>query len=294
MSNRGRLIVIVLCVIAGAFAAWPARGDDEDQTRYSVTEWLKLAWISGKPLLVTEIDGGIYVRPNTKTDEGRILIKGIKTAFAAGLVESRREARRLRISVEEPADKIEVKTVRPPWADPEIRGRVDYDLRVPPGIILRLGTVSGRIDTDGMKGPANAESVSGRIILSGIEGPVTAKSDSGDIEIHNCPETLQIISTSGRIVFETDKLTATELTIESKSGDIEVSIPDGLGATFAVRTVTGVIDTADSAVESAPGAEGASTYRSGDGAAKVSITTVGGNVKFTRPHQRRNTAGPVP
>lgn len=272
------MIIITAALLASAAAS--VHSEDDGLVRYSVTEWQKLTWTSDKPLWLSEIDGSIFVRPNK---ENVLLVKGIKTAFTASLAASRLEAEKIGIDIEEPSDRIEIKTVRPDVPGSKTRSRVDYDLRVPKNIVLKLETVSGRIDVDGTKGPVNAETVSGNIVVSNLEGPVTAKTVSGDIKIYYCPETLQAVSTSGKIIFEADKLTAPALALESKSGDIEIIMPDGVGATFETHTATGAIDTAKSGVKQVSESGGVSTYISGDGKVSIRITTVSGNIKFSRP-----------
>jgi DUF4097 and DUF4098 domain-containing protein YvlB len=290
LIDRILAIVVILAVSAGAAAAANPPDSNEPGVRYSITEWQSISWTQDKPLWVNEIDGGIFVRPNSEKD---IKIKAIRTAFAPDIDTARHAADGFKMKIDEPSDRIEVKTERPEPPETGIHGKIDYDIRVSGEVPLRIETVSGQIDVNRIDGPVNAYSASGSIILSGIKGPVTAKSVSGDIEIHNCSETLQVITSAGKITFEADSLTAGEITLETKSGNIEIEINEEIGATFEIHTITGTIDTADSKLVSVSENNGVSTYKCGNGKIAIKISSVAGNITIKRTEFKEHFKPPM-
>lgn len=100
---------------------------------------------------------------------------------------------------------------------------VDFTVRVPAGVRVSLGTVSGDVYATGLHSPVRAASVSGDVHVSS-DGPVEATSVSGDVD-----------ATLGRIAGQSLRFT-------SVSGDVTLRVPSGLDADFRAHTLSGSID----------------------------------------------------
>jgi len=258
---------------------------DPSLKRYSVTERRKIDWTNEAPLIISEIGGGIFVRPGAKNE---INLKGIKTAYSDNLDTARLEAGRLEIAVSAPSDRIEITTKLPSRRSAGEPGYIDYGVRVPSPMQLRLKTVSGEINAARLDGSVTAESVSGRIAIREVKGPVAVKTVAGNIEIGNCPETIQLASRAGRIDFEVDKLTAPSTDIESKSGDIRLTLPDSLNATIEISTVSGRIDVSGVSYKESGEKDGMRRLFAGKGESVIHISTISGNITLSKKQSEEN------
>ncbi len=251
--------------------------DNPTLIRYSVTERRKIELTNDVPLILSEISGGIFVRPGAKTE---ISLKGIKTAYSDNMDVARLEAGRLEIAVSAPSDRVDISTKLPARRGAGKPGCIDYNVRVPSAMQLRLKTVSGEINAARLDGSVTAESVSGNVGIRDVKGPVAAKTVAGDMEIVNCPETIQLASRAGRIDFEVDKLTAPSLDIESKSGDIHVTFPDSLNATIEISSVSGQIDVSGDVLKEIEERDGARRFIAGKGESMIRISTINGKISI--------------
>lgn len=105
------------------------------------------------------------------------------------------------------------------------RGKVDYEITVPRSAEVRLKTVNGPVDVEGLNGDLRVESVNGGLDLADLGGEVRAKTVNGGIhaDYDRVPDT-------ARHHFET------------VNGGIDVTIPEGTGGRLEARTVNGSID----------------------------------------------------
>ena len=101
--------------------------------------------------------------------------------------------------------------------------RVDFTVRVPAGVRVMLGTVTGDVYATGLHSPVRAASVSGDVHVSS-DGPVQASSVSGDVE-----------ATLGRTGGQ-------RLQFSTVSGDVTLRVPASIDADFTARTLSGSID----------------------------------------------------
>jgi DUF4097 and DUF4098 domain-containing protein YvlB len=104
------------------------------------------------------------------------------------------------------------------------RGKVDYEVTVPRGADVRLETVNGPVDVEGLAGSLHVESVNGGLELADLQGEVRAKTVNGGIHagFDRAPE-------GGTHRFKT------------VNGGIDVSLPEGTGGRLKASTVNGGI-----------------------------------------------------
>jgi hypothetical protein len=105
------------------------------------------------------------------------------------------------------------------------RGKVDYEVTVPRGAEVRLKTVNGPVDVEGVGGDLRVESVNGGLELADLGGEVEAKTVNGGIHAG-----LDRVPEGGRYRFKT------------VNGRIEVALPKGTGGRLEATTVNGGID----------------------------------------------------
>lgn len=107
---------------------------------------------------------------------------------------------------------------------------------------LIFQTASGDLDADALNGRAvQAGCASGDIRLTGQFDTVRANTASGDVELEGSARELSCNTTSGDVVVQVDQVPE-KLEMSSKSGDCEITMPDGEGFTLQFSTVSGELD----------------------------------------------------
>lgn len=167
---------------------------------------------------------------------------------------------------------------------------------------LELESVSGSIEVSGARGAVEAETVSGSIRIEGSETPVSAESVSGSVRIRGASGRVEATSVSGMVDVEASIIERGELEtvsgsvkfdggladgarldIECHSGNVSLSLPEDVSATFDVTTFSGSIDN-----DFGPEAKKTDKYlpskslefTAGSGSARVSVESFSGNVSL--------------
>ncbi|HYD54206.1 MAG TPA: DUF4097 family beta strand repeat-containing protein [Gemmatimonadaceae bacterium] len=149
------------------------------------------------------------------------------------------------------------------WDDDDRRsGRMDLEVRVPRGLHVHAGSVSGSVAVSGVEGEVRASSVSGDVRVVGIRAPsLSASSVSGDIEARVDALTgsgdLRFSSVSGDVVAELPKDFAADLRMSTVSGEIDSSFPITLQGRTNSRSIEG---------------------RIGEGGRRLTVSTVSGDL----------------
>ena len=134
----------------------------------------------------------------------------------------------IEIDIEGEGREVRVKTRYPKrksWFAGGNRGKVDYEVTVPRGADVRLKTVNGHVDVEGLTGDLQVESVNGGLELADLEGEVQARTVNGGIHAG-----FDRVPGEGKHRFKT------------VNGGIEVSLPEGTGGRLKAKTVNGGID----------------------------------------------------
>ena len=135
---------------------------------------------------------------------------------------------KIEIEIEGEGSAVRVKTRYPKqkgWFMGGNRGKVDYEITVPRGAEVRLKTVNGPVDVEGLSGDLQVESVNGGLDLDDVGGEVRAKTVNGGIHAD-----FDRVPGSGHHRFET------------VNGGIEVALPEDAGGRLEATTVNGWID----------------------------------------------------
>jgi hypothetical protein len=149
-------------------------------------------------------------------------------------IEARRSAvsdealERIRIEIDGEGDAVRVKTRYPrqkSWFMGGTPGKVDYDVTLPEGARVRLRTVNGPVNVEGLTGDLRVESVNGGLELDDLGGEVHAETVNGGIHA-----TFDRTPSGGHHTFET------------VNGGIEISLPEDTAGRLEASTVNGSID----------------------------------------------------
>ncbi|HEY9383218.1 MAG TPA: DUF4097 family beta strand repeat-containing protein [Gemmatimonadales bacterium] len=118
---------------------------------------------------------------------------------------------------------------------------VHFTVRVPAGLRLHIGTVSGNVDARGLEGELELRSVSGDVALEGGRGSsIDLETVSGDVHL------LDITSpdvtghtVSGEIAFRGPVQDGGSYDFATTSGDIDLTLPQRPNATLSAATFSG-------------------------------------------------------
>lgn len=184
-------------------------------------QWEKTYEVSpGATLEIENTNGAIDVRTHP---HHTIQVTARRTARAV----SEQGARDLltRSNLEERASIDLVRLVTPRGQGSSIGQHLEvrYDVLVPASVAVKLTTVNGKIELEGVTGAVALETVNGGIEARGVTGLRTAETVNGSVSL------------------ELSGLPSQGARIETVNGSVSVAMPAAVGAEVSVRTVNGGI-----------------------------------------------------
>jgi DUF4097 and DUF4098 domain-containing protein YvlB len=117
---------------------------------------------------------------------------------------------------------------------------VSYDVTVPSNTRLRASSRSGDQTIDAIQGPVTTSSRSGRIHVGSVPGDLEVDTRSGDIELLDQRSNVRVMSRSGRVMIEGQP--SRSWAVETRSGDVDVALPQDGGAEIDVDSRSGSVD----------------------------------------------------
>lgn len=144
---------------------------------------------------------------------------------------------------------------------------VDFTIAIPHGVKLVADTVDGNVVARQLDAAVTAHAVSGNITI-GTADAAQAHTVSGSID-----------ATFGRVASEDD------LTFETVSGSIHVTLPANANATLNARTVTGPIEGDHGvplSVDKGSWIGESGTAKFGSGSARISLHSVSGSIRVSQ------------
>ncbi len=161
---------------------------------------------------------------------------------------------------------------------------LNFTVKVPAGLLLRIGTVSGDIHAESLTGDLDLRSVSGDVRLTGGTGPsITLETVSGDVELLDgkAPEVYGH-TVSGEVTFRGPILKDGTYEFATTSGDIALTIPDRPDAKLSAATFSGRFS---SDLPTTQNEQRRTRHRYnatwGSGSAKLDLESLSGNISIT-------------
>jgi DUF4097 and DUF4098 domain-containing protein YvlB len=248
LAGRG---LVVLCGIAvsACVAGGPLRArDTKVETR---------ALDPGGSFSLENVNGRVTL---TTWDEPRVRIEADRAA------RSEKGLRELRVEIEGDGRRVSVRTRTPRgFRFGGSGGRVDYHVTLPADAEVRVSTVNGRIEIEGLAGAVRASATNGRVEITGAGGEVDASVVNGRINAR-----YRVLDPDAHHRFSVT------------NGSIAVAVPEGPGGRLEARTVNGGVDS-DLDLESTERTsrrrlEG----RLGNGRGSLELRTVNGGIRLRR------------
>ncbi len=189
-----------------------------------------------------------------------IAIDAVKRVRAATPEEAKKQFGGLTLTMTERAGRVEVRTE---YSTRDIRGAVDFTIKMPADGSAFVKSMSGDIKVTGVKGELRLDAVSGDVVVSGAGPIVRAKSMSGDLQVSGVAgdgevslntmsgtitvqkvkaRSLEATGISGD-VYVTD-VTCERATLHSTSGDLQFTGPLVKGGRYEFRSHSGDVTVA--------------------------------------------------
>jgi len=151
---------------------------------------------------------------------------------------------------------------------------------------VELQSVNGDVDVTKAGGRVKAESVNGSVVLHDASGELEASTVHGKLQVlGGSYERAELESVAGTVRFDAALSPRAALSIETVSGEVELSLAAGIGADFAVSSFSGRIsnELGPAAVKSGkwtPQTE--LNFTTGSGGVRVKIETLSGSVNIRK------------
>jgi putative adhesin len=155
---------------------------------------------------------------------------------------------------------------------------ISYDVTVPSNTRLRTSSRSGDTTVDAIQGPVTASSRSGRIHVGSVPGDLDVDSRSGDIELLDQRSNVRVVSRSGRVTLEGQP--SRTWAVQTRSGDIEVALPQDGGAEIDVDSRSGSVDSSRPIERRSSKSRNHTQGIVGRGTGRLEVTTRSGSVRI--------------
>lgn len=158
---------------------------------------------------------------------------------------------------------------------------------------ITLESVSGDVAATQLVGTVRAQSVSGDVKLLGLAGDLDVESVSGEISLRDAKSAnVRAETVSGSVEYRGTIDKGGRYEFKSHSGDIDLAMPEGVGATFSVSTFSGSVDssipmTLQPSEDMAPKRRSKSMeFSIGGGGARITVRTFSGDITIEKAGAR--------
>ena len=191
-------------------------------------------------------------------DEARVRVEATKHAGTERALEE------LKVEIVGEGDRLSVRThyPRPHWIGSG--GKVDYRVSVPRGARVRVSTVNGRVEVDGVAGALKASTVNGSVGVTGAGGEVEASAVNGSVDV---------------AVARVDP--ASRSALSTTNGSVRLTLPREANADVEAHTVNGSVG-CDFELAGASKSRRKIEGRIGNGGARFELGTVNGSAHIDR------------
>lgn len=176
-------------------------------------------------------------------------------------------------------------STRGSWNNREDRNdtQINFTVRVPAGLILRLGTVSGDLLAHDLDGELDLTSVSGDVRLEGGRGTgISLETVSGEVGLLDVrAREVSGHTVSGGVTFRGPVLDGGSYEFSTTSGDINLGLPERPNATLSAATFSGRFSSDIGTTQQSGRSRRRHNATWGSGSAKLDVETLSGDIRIT-------------
>jgi hypothetical protein len=158
-----------------------------------------------------------------------------------------------------------------------------FTIRVPAGLTLRIGTVSGDLAATNLEGELELTSVSGDVRLQGGRGQrIELETVSGDVDLLDVrARDVAGNTVSGEVTFRGPILDDGSYEFTTTSGDITLGLPERPNATLSAATFSGRFSSDLGTTQESGRHRRRHSATWGSGSAKVDVESLSGDIRIT-------------
>ena len=172
-------------------------------------------------LEIREPNGRITVEA---TDGNEIQVSATRVARGATEEAAKAAAEKIEIRDSVSPDRVQIDSTAGQQASNDHQRHVDYDVKVPRSISLKITATNSAIEVKSVTGLVKVDAVNSDINLAGVERGA------------------DVTTVNGRVVVNLANVGADGVRIKSTNGAIEVGVPSSGKATFAARVTNGAVE----------------------------------------------------
>ena len=186
-----------------------------------------------------------HVRVET-WNRDEVLVAATKKAKARDEDDAWEVLRDIRIEITQNGGDVTIDTDLPRskngWFGGSTSASVEYDIKVPATVSLRLKSTNGHIEIEDVGGDVEATTTNGGIRARDLGGRLEAESTNGKIEALGVAGTVDAETTNGGIRAEiTGSSLADDMRLSTTNGSVELRLAPGLAARIDARSGNGSV-----------------------------------------------------
>ena len=223
LHQKARVLALMLPLLAASAACDIAMADHKEKDS---AEWRRTYELQpGGRLEIDNINGKIDVRPGTGNT---VEVVAVKIAHGPSKEAAREALGRIDIKDESSPSLVKIETRLQRGDGGLFSGgslQVEYTVRVPVALNIRVSTVNGGVEITGLEGTIDAEATNGGIRGREIGGAIEASTTNGGVDV------------------ELSKVVGAGVSLETTNGGIKLRLPSSAKASISARIVNGGIET---------------------------------------------------
>jgi len=202
-------------------------------------------------------------------------------------------------------------------------GPVDFDITLPRRFNINIDAMTSEIDIADVEGDIDAENVNGNILVAGVtgrvsassvEGTITFRDTRGDVSAETVNRNVEITghvgdidaeavngsivlrgvrsttvhaeTVNGSVQYDGEFRSGGNYDLSTHNGSISVTVPDGTNASVTIETYQGEVESDFPISLRNTRGRDRMTFTIGDGGARLSLSSFGGNIRLRRPVRR--------
>lgn len=227
-------LLSLLLAVSAAGAAWAYNEEEPFEQTAAIAATGRLS--------VANTNGHIYVETWNRDEVSISALKKVRSRDSGEALDLLRE---IEIEVTESGGDVTVDTRLPRrrgWFGGGVSVSVEYTIKVPATVSLRLKSTNGKIEVEGAGGDVDLTTTNGGIWAKDLGGRLEAETTNGKIEAYEIAGPVDAETTNGSIYAEVTAATlADDMTLTTTNGGVELRLAPSLAARIDARTSNGSV-----------------------------------------------------